>query len=591
MGEIITLREPFGKFDTRDKRIYREGIALEKGVTITPRFLESNEDLIQQYFQYWTAYPDAFLDLIKPADSTFYLFPFQRIFLRACMRFRVVYFTAARATSKTFLTVLALILQVIFIPGRQCFIAAPNKNQAAKIAEQKIKEIFNHWPLLEKEFITKNYGKDYIKLETRGGGKLTIAAPLDSDRGVRRHGGLIDEVRDHDGQALDEIVLPQLNVSRRTAAGLLNPNDINQQLIYATSAGTKSSFAYEKLLETFVSSVIDPQNHFTMGLDWRIPARHSLIDAKYVQSMRLNPSYSDLTFASEYLGQWLGGSEEAWFQLDRLSRYRMLKNPEWQARPDRITDGYYLISVDVGRISDQTVATVFRVNVINSVHRASIVNIIVLGRSGETKGFPRQALDIKRLIKNYDPREVVIDTNGLGIGLGDEMAHTHLDPHTGELHPAYGFFNDDNFKKTQPADAICILYSLKASSTLKSRIHGNAYSKLMDGKVHFLIREQDAKNALLATKMGQKMPIEKRVERLLPHQMTTSLFTQLANMRLKKTGGLDIVLEPINTRYPDDKYMSFAYGLWRIKELEDITCKRQRRGGKTRKMIFFSGGI
>lgn len=77
------------------------------------------------------------------------------------------------------------------------------------------------------------------------------------------------------------------------------------------------------------------------------------------------------------------------------------------------------------------------------------------------------------------------------------------------------------------------------------------------------------------------MSMEDRVRRLMPHEMTTKLQEEMMNLRLKRTTGTDIVLEPINTRFPDDKYYSFAYGLWRIKELEEDRMKhlRRRSGG------------
>lgn len=167
----------------------------------------------------------------------------------------------------------------------------------------------------------------------------------------------------------------------------------------------------------------------------------------------------------------------------------------------------------------------------------------------------------------------------------------------GEILPAYGFFNNDDYKKIQPKNSINILYSMKANGPLNSKIHGNAYSRLSAGMVRFLIKEQEAKNALLATKVGQKMSIQQRVERLLPHEMTTKLFEEMANLRLKRTGiGLDITLEQINSRFPKDKYSAFAYGLWRIKEIEEETLKKKKRrfsasseGG--RKFMFFSGGF
>jgi hypothetical protein len=104
---IIQLTDPDSlQFNTQDK-LYHDGIELEKGVVITPDFLERNEDLIADSIQLFSAYPDVFLDLITPSQSTLVLFPFQRIFLRACMRYTSIYITAARATSKTFLSILA----------------------------------------------------------------------------------------------------------------------------------------------------------------------------------------------------------------------------------------------------------------------------------------------------------------------------------------------------------------------------------------------------------------------------------------------------------------------------------------------------
>lgn len=162
----------------------------------------------------------------------------------------------------------------------------------------------------------------------------------------------------------------------------------------------------------------------------------------------------------------------------------------------------------------------------------------------------------------------------------------------GQVWPSYGFKNDENFRLTQPKDAPQILYGLKANGPLKSKIQGNTYSRLTSGKVRFLIKEQEAKNTLLSTKAGQKMTVEQRVKRLLPHEMTTKLFEQMSNLRLKRTGAsLDIVLEPINSRFPDDKYYAFAYGLWRIKEIEEEANQRnRRRSGGVRKLVFFSAG-
>lgn len=421
-----------------------------------------------------------------------------------------------------------------------------------------------------------------------------MVGALDSQRGGRRHGGLVDEVRDHEEQPINEIVLPLMNVSRRLPDNTVNSNEPNQQRLFMTSAGVKTSFAYDLLLDVFEKSIINPETSFCMGCDYRVPVLHGLVERDYINDLKMSPSYNAESFAREYMSLWSGSNDDSWFNFDKLQKYRKIKNPEKHAILRAGVQQFYLLSVDVGRIHDQTVVTVFRVNVHDSGrYVCTVVNIIVLGRESARKPFEFQAIDLKRIIADFNPREVVIDTNGLGVGLGDEMVRQQIDEF-GITYPAYGFFNDAEYLKTQPSDCIKILYSMKANGPLKQKIHGNTYQRLSAGTVRFLIKEQEAKSALLSTKIGQRMSIEQRVARLMPHEMTTKLFEEMANLRLKRTGSsTDIVLEQINSRFPDDKYMSFAYGLWRIKELEEDNLKRNRRrgsNGKSRKLVFFTGG-
>ena len=177
------------------ERIERDGIELDKGVILTNEYLAENEELFKQYADFFTAYPDIFLDLIKPVESNFELFFYQRIVLRAIMRYKDIFVTAPRAFSKSFLTILANILECVFIPGTKRFICAPNKNQSAKIAKEKIVEIYDRWPLLRREIIggdisdtPGNFGKDYVTLKFRNGSQFDVVGALDSQRGGRRHG-------------------------------------------------------------------------------------------------------------------------------------------------------------------------------------------------------------------------------------------------------------------------------------------------------------------------------------------------------------------------------------------------------------------
>lgn len=93
-----------------------------------------------------------------------------------------------------------------------------------------------------------------------------------------------------------------MNVSRRMANGLVNQYEpFNTQVIYATSAGTKSSFGYEALIDTFEKAIVTPHEAFAIGLDYRIPVLHGLVDRKYVQNLKLSASYNESTFAAELI--------------------------------------------------------------------------------------------------------------------------------------------------------------------------------------------------------------------------------------------------------------------------------------------------
>ena len=150
----ITIKNKDDIFDTSYIKIgERDGTPIEKGVVLTEDYLEKHFDDVGNLLNVFITYPDLYLDIIRQSEDDFTLFFYQRILLRALMRFRDIYITAPRAFSKSFITILAMMLQCIFIPKTKRFICAPNKLQGAQIAKEKIIEIYDRWPLIRKEII------------------------------------------------------------------------------------------------------------------------------------------------------------------------------------------------------------------------------------------------------------------------------------------------------------------------------------------------------------------------------------------------------------------------------------------------------
>jgi hypothetical protein len=560
-------------------------IAIEKGNMLTEEKVKNSRSIIEKYFALFTVYPDLFIDLITPSDSGFKLYFYQRVYLRACMRFSYVFITAGRGSAKTFLAILAMILRCIFQPGTRQFICAPGKGQGMSISAEKISEVFSKFPLLKSEVIRENMSASNVQLWFRNGSEFTIVAALESERGGRRSGGLIDEVRDHDQDALNQIVLPLMTLDRRMKNGRVNPNEPQHAQIYSTSAGSKSTFAYEKLMELVMKSIIDPKNNFVMGIDVRIPIMHGLVSKQHINDQRMSGTYKEGDFAREYLSMWSSGHSESWFNYSRLLKYRRIVNAERKFASNLVgrKDAFYLISVDVGRLQAQTVFCVFKVLPQQDYFLKKLVNIKII----ENTHFESQAIELKKWIELYKAKEVIVDGTGLGVGLLDFMVKNNIDV-SGNFYPAIGVINDEDYLDKQPRGITKLLYVIKLNPKLNSEVHGVCFAELMSGKVSFLIKEQAAKNKLLATKIGNKMSPEKRIEHLMPYEMTSRLFDEMCNLRAKQDYN-GIMLERINPRMGKDKFSSFEYGVWRIKVMEEEYFKKLRNTKKSPlSMIFFT---
>ena len=105
----------------------------------------------RNYIAYWREYPDMFIDFMAGENSTFKLYFYQRVFLRAAMRHKYIYAVFPRAYSKSFLSMMILMLRCILYPNSHLFVTTGGKEQAASITIAKIEEICKLIPALNNE--------------------------------------------------------------------------------------------------------------------------------------------------------------------------------------------------------------------------------------------------------------------------------------------------------------------------------------------------------------------------------------------------------------------------------------------------------
>ena len=169
------------------------------------------------------------------------------------MRHRYVYATFPRAFSKSFLSMMALMIKAILYPNSELFITTGGKAQAASITCAKIDEICKIIPALSNEIDWSRgrtkHSKDEVKYIFKSGSYIDVLPALESSRGQRRTGGLFEECVLIDPDALNDIIIPCCVINRRLPNGKRIPHEIvNQAETYITTAGYKDSFARLKRL-------------------------------------------------------------------------------------------------------------------------------------------------------------------------------------------------------------------------------------------------------------------------------------------------------------------------------------------------------
>lgn len=482
----------------------------------------------------------------------------------------------------------------MFRPGIKCFICAPQKGQGAKIAREKLFELYDLFPLLKKELVGEGaYGVDYVRLSFRSGSVFDVVSVLNSQRGGRRGGGILDEYRDQSPEDLNSVVLPLLNVSRPMKNGKLNENEPHQIQIWISSASDKNTFAYDKTIELMELAIINPRKVFLMGCDYRVPMKCGLLPKDFLNELKASPTFDEADFAREYMSRFVGTSSDAWFNYDRIMAHRKLVNPETKAVNREGTESFYVLGCDVGRRGCQTVCVVLKVFPrLDGTYKTNVVNVFVLGKTENEKVLDRQAVALKRIIKDFKPKQVVLDINGIGIFLADAMVKETYDSITGEIYPAYGFNNREEYFAIQPRNAEKILYGMKATSQINSDMHSYLYSRIDTGKMNFLITEKEAKGKIMATKIGQRMKPEQRNLRLIPHELTSHLIDELMNLKVKPAGANNLIaVEQINKRMIKDKFSALEMANYYVALLEQEQTSRWRnRGLAPRQLTFFRTG-
>jgi hypothetical protein len=503
---------------------------------------------------------DLFLDLITPETGGIRLDLDQRVFLRSLGRFLRVYGVFPRGYGKTFVEMLGLYVVAILFPDSNLSMSAQTREASARLIKEKHNEIKKYYPLIASDIVKENLAKDTVEIIFTSGSKIDNLANTQSSKGLRRHRLNMEESALINDLVFQDALEPIPNVPRRTIGreSLINADELSGQIHFLTTAYFKNS-EYERSLQ-MIDEMADLKGMMVLGADWQLACEYGRGETKS-QILAKKEKLSPIFFATNYDSRWVGSTDNCLVDIDKLMELRIL--PKAELKSDGKSE--YYIGVDVARSTktsnNQTSISIGKVkrDKNDRVKYIQLVNLINLPNG---MNFTGQAIIIKKLKNTFKAKKVVLDGNGLGVGLVDELLKLHIDPITGDELIAYDTINTEH--ESDEAETEKCLFVVNAQG-INSDIIVN-FINMVESKILQLLDKVD-QNKL------DSSDTDFMSNGLLGSIQTEFFIEEVANLQLKTMNGGKLTVERNSKSLDKDRYSSCSYMMYYIMTYENKTKK------------------
>lgn len=266
-----------------------------------------------------------------------------------------------------------------------------------------------------------------------------------------------------------------------------------------------------------------------------------------------------VAFARNYEEKWVGAVDNQLVDINRLLNTRVLTTPIYDNKDGKRE---IILSVDVAR-SAKTSNNKTVISVIEEHHAKSglirNLDLINLYMVSNRLAFTAQACFVKQVQKRYNAKIVIVDTNGLGNGLRDELQKPQTDLTTGDAYEPWDAVNGDIHSEYQ--NALPLLYSLEAQSKDETKRDGTINNYAI---INFIDCVDSKKLRLLEERKdnGINPNSVEEIEEFLPFKQTNILVDEISNLKLKHLTNGGVTVEQVLSKVDKDRFSSLMYGLW-----------------------------
>ena len=561
------------------------------------------KDRFEEGMKLWTGFYRANLHRFCIDYLQLNLYPFQMIMLYLMNIMYSTCFICARGLSKSYTTSVFLCARAILYPGQLIIVSCTTKEQSRALVREKIsKELMKQSPMLRKEIKDIKVGTNETCVYFKNGSTIQAINASENTRGLRAHILIVDEYRMIKGEfeTLNSVLKPFLNCVRipkfksREDSKYINYPSEENKTIYLSSAWYGDHWSYD-LYKEHREKMLNGEDWFTCNLPYQLSAHHGLLTKRRVEDIISSENMSDMSFQMEFEALFYHNNDHSFFKpTDMLplrtleyawypptiDEYVLNKNKDMSKKPyylkPIVKDEMRVISCDIalmdsknGKNNDNAIFTLFRCLPKNENYIAEVLH----QSAYEGAKAKELALYIKRLYYDAQCEYIVLDVQGNGLSVLDELGEPTVDTERGETYPPLKAMNEDRYaERCGYANAQKCIFCIAGNQKLNHEIATQLKTSFQNKTIRMLKNQMEAEDIIegYAT-----MSPQEQANKLLPYIQTSLMQNEIICLEYEIKQSYIRVYETGKNR--KDRYSSLSYGNYFIR-LQEKKLKKKKKG-------------
>lgn len=507
----------------------------------------------------------------------------QQILLNLILNFTYAMIIASRGFGKSMIVAAAICIKCVLYPGIQVVIVAGNRGQSINVINKIIEQFMPASYNLRNEIESYKSTPADAHINFKNGSIVKVVTARESSRSARANWIINDEFVQIKKSVIDGVIR-KFKAGQRRPRFYDNPQYKNHPKepnceTYISSAYYKYHYSWAKF-KAFFKSMAKGENYVCVGFPYQLPVSEGYYPPDQIREEMQEDDFDSIKWSIEMGSLFFGEASNAFYSYTDMevnrtlelpiyppSYYQILGDPKLKYK-SKVNGEIRLIGMDVatqgGSKNDNTCFSVLSLIPNKSLQYNRSLIYMEVKNGGHTHD---QALRLRQLFDDFEADFVIVDTNGVGIGVYDALVREQVDEERSRVYSAWTCINDSKMEeRCKDPNAPKIIYSIKATPQFNSDSAVLLRDCLKRNKIQLLVGESDAADTLTSNKFYNKLSVEDQTMFQLPYYNTTMFINETINLSYELVNGKIRVSEPVGMR--KDRYSSVSYANYIASELE-----------------------